>query len=67
MARSSTRRVWEPKLGVNTEMVKKPKDLLEYVIVHEMALESTHTEPFLAILDQHYPGWRRSTPTFSSG
>ncbi len=62
--------MWEPKLGVNTEMVKKPKDLLEYVIVHEMALESTHTEPFLAILDQHdqhNPGWRRSTPTFSSG
>jgi predicted metal-dependent hydrolase len=39
---------------------KKPKDLLEYVIVHEMAhlIESTHSSRFVAILDEHYPAWR---------
>ena len=40
-----------------TELVKMPKDLLEYVIVHEMAhlLEPTHNERFVTILDKHYP------------
>lgn len=33
-----------------TELVKKPKDLLEYVVVHEMLhlAEPTHSERFLA-------------------
>ncbi len=47
-------------IRLNTELVKKPKHLLEYVIVHEMAhlLEPTHSDRFLAILDKHYPTWR---------
>ncbi len=47
-------------IRLNTELVKKPKDLLEYVVVHEMAhlLEPTHSERFVAILDTHYPTWR---------
>lgn len=54
-----------PRLGnirLNTELVKKPKDLLEYVVVHELAhlLESTHSDRFVALLDQHYPGWREA-------
>ena len=49
-------------IRLNTELVKKPKDLLEYVIVHEMAhlLEPTHGPRFLALLDQHYPAWREA-------
>jgi len=49
-------------IRLNTELVKKPKDLLEYVIVHEMAhlIEPTHSERFLALLDQHYPTWREA-------
>jgi predicted metal-dependent hydrolase len=49
-------------IRLNTELVKKPKDLLEYVIVHEMAhlIEPTHNEHFVAILDQHYPAWREA-------
>lgn len=47
-------------IRLNTELVKKPKDLLEYVIVHEMAhlIEPTHSRLFVAILDEHYPTWR---------
>ena len=47
-------------IRLNTELVKKPKDLLEYVVVHEMAhlLEPQHSERFVAILDAHYPAWR---------
>ena len=49
-------------IRLNTELVKKPKHLLEYVIVHEMAhlLEPTHSDRFLAILDKHYPAWREA-------
>jgi predicted metal-dependent hydrolase len=49
-------------IRLNTELVKKPKDLLEYVIVHEMVhlLEPTHSERFLALLDKHYPSWREA-------
>ena len=46
-------------IRLNTELVKKPRDLLEYVIVHEMAhlLEPTHSAAFVALLDRHYPSW----------
>ncbi len=49
-------------IRLNTELVKKPKDLLEYVIVHEMVhlLEPTHSERFITILQEHYPTWREA-------
>lgn len=49
-------------IRLNTELVKKPKDLLEYVIVHEMVhlLEPTHSERFVDILQKHYPTWREA-------
>jgi predicted metal-dependent hydrolase len=50
------------RIRLNTELVKKPKDLLEYVVVHELAhlLEPTHSERFAAILDKHWPTWREA-------
>jgi predicted metal-dependent hydrolase len=47
-------------IRLNTELVKKPKDLLEYVVVHELLhlIEPTHSARFTALLDQHYPSWR---------
>lgn len=49
-------------IRLNTELVKKPKDLLEYVIVHEMVhlIEPTHSDRFIAILTEHYPSWREA-------
>jgi predicted metal-dependent hydrolase len=49
-------------IRLNTELVKKPKDLLEYVVVHEMVhlVEPTHSERFVALLEQHYPTWREA-------
>ena len=46
----------------NTELVKKPKDLIEYVLVHEMVnlLEPTHSEQFMKTLGKHYPTWREA-------
>lgn len=54
-----------PRTGyirLNTELVKKPKDLLEYVIVHEIAhlIAPTHNDRFIGILEKHYPSWREA-------
>lgn len=49
-------------IRLNTELVKKPKDLLEYVVVHEMLhlLEPTHSSVFVDLLNKHYPGWKEA-------
>lgn len=49
-------------IRLNTELVKKPKDLLEYVIIHEMIhlIETRHSERFVAILQQNCPSWREA-------
>lgn len=49
-------------IRLNTELVKKPKDLMEYVVVHEMLhlIAPTHSERFLALLSKHWPSWREA-------
>jgi predicted metal-dependent hydrolase len=49
-------------IRLNTQLVTKPKDLLEYVVIHEMIhlIEPTHSERFLTILGKHYPTWREA-------
>ena len=49
-------------IRLNTELVKKPKDLLEYVVVHEMLhlMVPTHSQRFLGLMSQHYPAWREA-------
>jgi predicted metal-dependent hydrolase len=49
-------------IRLNTELVKKPKDLLEYVVVHEMLhlIEPTHSDRFVTLLSSHYPAWREA-------
>jgi predicted metal-dependent hydrolase len=49
-------------IRLNTELVKKPRDLLEYVVVHEMLhlIEPTHSERFLTLMSRQYPTWREA-------
>lgn len=49
-------------IRINTALIHKPKDLLEYVVVHEMLhlIEPTHGEGFVALLGRHYPRWREA-------
>jgi predicted metal-dependent hydrolase len=49
-------------IRLNTQLVIKPRDLLEYVIVHEMVhlIEPTHNDFFLSLLGRHYPSWREA-------
>lgn len=51
----AARRVW-----LNLELVKKPIECIEYVVVHELAhfIEPYHDERFVALLDRHLPTWR---------
>ena len=50
-----SRRIW-----VNLELAKKPKECLEYIVVHEMVhiLEHHHNERFMALMDTFLPKWR---------
>ncbi|MCM1129589.1 MAG: M48 family metallopeptidase [Alistipes senegalensis] len=45
---------------LNTELAKKPRECLEYIILHELThfLEPNHGVRFTAILDKHLPHWR---------
>lgn len=49
-------------IRLNTQLVKKPKDLIEYVVVHEMVhlIEPTHSDRFISILTDNYPTWREA-------
>lgn len=48
-------------IRLNTELAKKPKECLEYDVVHELVhlLERRHSERFKALLDAHMPQWPR--------
>jgi predicted metal-dependent hydrolase len=45
---------------LNSELAKKPRECLEYILVHEMAhlLEPTHNRRFVALMDQFMPRWQ---------
>ena len=47
-------------IRLNTELAKKPKECLEYLVLHEMAhlQERTHGPRFLALMDRFMPDWR---------
>lgn len=47
-------------IRLNTELAKKPKECLEYIVLHEMVhfLEPTHNARFIALMDQFMPRWQ---------
>jgi predicted metal-dependent hydrolase len=47
-------------LRLNTDLARKPRECLEYIVVHEMVhlLEPTHNERFIALMDQFMPKWQ---------
>jgi predicted metal-dependent hydrolase len=53
----NAKRIW-----LNLELIKKPIQCLEYVLVHEMVhlLEPSHNDRFKGLMDQFYPAWRSS-------
>ena len=47
-------------IRLNTELVTKPADLFEYVLVHEMVhlIVPNHGSRFVTLMNEHYPSWR---------
>lgn len=47
-------------IRLNTELAKKPRRCLEYIIVHEMVhfLEGRHGSRFVGLMDTFMPDWR---------
>jgi predicted metal-dependent hydrolase len=47
-------------IRLNTDLAKKPRACLEYLVVHEMIhlIEPTHNSRFVALMDQSMPQWR---------
>lgn len=49
-----------PSIRLNTDLAKKPRECLEYIVVHEMVhlLEPTHNTRFVKLMDQFMPKWQ---------
>lgn len=60
-----------PRAGsirLNTELAKKPRECLEYVIVHEMThlLEPRHNGRFIELMDHFLPKWQSARELLNS-
>lgn len=46
-------------IRLNTELAKKPRECLEYLVVHEMVhlIEPSHNDRFRRLMDTHLPQW----------
>jgi predicted metal-dependent hydrolase len=47
-------------IRLNTELAKKPRECVEYLVVHELVhlLEPTHNARFVALMDEALPRWQ---------
>jgi predicted metal-dependent hydrolase len=47
-------------IRINTELAKKPREYLEYIVVHEMVhiLEPIHNDRFVSLMNQFMPKWQ---------
>ncbi len=54
-------------IRLNAELAKKPRECLEYIVVHEMVhlLEPTHNHRFVALMDQFLPKWQFDRDTLN--
>ena len=48
-------------IRLNTELAKKPKHCLEYILVHELVhfFEPHHGDRFVSFMDKFMPQWRQ--------
>ncbi len=53
------------RIWINLQLVKKPFECLEYVLVHELChlIEKNHSKQFYALVEQFCPGWREAKKT----
>jgi predicted metal-dependent hydrolase len=48
------------RIWLNLELVKKPRECLEYILVHELVhlIERHHNDRFMELMDRFMPDWR---------
>jgi predicted metal-dependent hydrolase len=53
---------------LNSELARKPRQCVEYLVVHEMThlLEPSHNERFRSLLTKFLPSWKRHRATLNS-
>lgn len=51
----------DKRIWLNLELAKKPKQSLDYVVLHEMVhlKERHHNDRFKELLDKHMPSWKK--------
>lgn len=56
-------------IRINSELAKKPRECLEYIVVHELVhlRESRHNDRFFALLEKHMPMWQRHRDELNRG
>ena len=54
-------------IRLNTDLAKKPRECLEYIVVHELVhlLEPTHNARFIALMNQFLPKWQSHRVTLN--
>ncbi len=54
-------------IRLNTDLARKPKECLEYIVVHELAhlIEPTHNHRFTDLMDRLLPNWRTHRETLN--
>ena len=54
-------------IRLNTDLAKKPRECLEYLVVHELVhlLEPTHNVRFVALMDRFLPKWQLHRETLN--
>jgi predicted metal-dependent hydrolase len=47
-------------IRLNTDLARKPRECLEYIVVHEMVhlLEPTHNARFMDLMNRYMPKWQ---------
>jgi hypothetical protein len=55
-------------IRLNTDLAKKPRECLEYIVVHEMAhlLVRRHDDRFRGLMDRHLPNWEYLRETLNN-
>ena len=50
------------RIWINLQLVKKPPECLEYIVIHELVhlLERNHTNRFNALVEKYCPSWKES-------
>lgn len=55
------------RISLSTELARRDPELLEYVIVHELAhlIEQSHNKRFYAVMDTYLPDWKTKRRTLN--